>query len=185
MASNPPEPPVEKTVDNRQYVDLLNSWAAEKAKEKHVGNSEELLKVWRELSCHELYLVLSEAQQTRVIAYKAMNAYYKEFQDVQNGDRFLNMCEKALCAFNDINLDIRLLQTLPQLETCRALINSLQSKEKEKFTVLLNSYRSSIASISAGGDVSAGYNTSIRKQVADIEESITEIMYELQSLCQA
>ena len=132
----------------------------------------------------ELYLVLSEAQQTRVVAYKAMHAHYKEFQRTKNGAHFLSMCEKAICAFNDINVDIRLLQTIPQMEKCGQLIEGLQLKEKEKFTLLFNSYRSSIASMSSDDDCNTGFNAPTRMKIAELEESITEIMYELQSLCQ-
>ena len=165
--------------ENRKYVDLLNRWASEKVQERSVASVAP--KEWEGKSTQELFLVLNGAQETRVMAYKAVEMYFKEFRKTRNADVFLNICKRSLEAFNDINSDIRLLQKAQQFDKrCEKYIDRLQKKEKEKFELVFNWYRNEASAVAAGGE---GGTESIRSEVSTIEESITEILYELRSIC--
>ena len=175
------EPGGSSTVENRRYVDLLNEWAKEKVKAKSA--TPVAPKEWETMSIRELFVVLNGAQETRVMAYKAVEMYFKEFRKTRNADVFLNVCKRSLEAFNDINADIRLLQKSKQFdERCRAFIDKLQEKEKEKFQLVFNWYRKEATAV-AGGEDEFPSHESIRPKISEIEETITEILYELRCIC--
>ena len=95
----------------------------------------------------------------------------------------LEFSTKLFEAFNDINADIRLLQKSEQFdERCRNFIDKLQEKEKEKFQLVFNWYRKEATAVACGEEELPSHE-SIRPKISEIEETITEILYELRSIC--
>lgn len=125
---------------NRKYIDLLNSWAVKKAEEKkNITNVE---KQYLGKSKTDLWMVLKGAQETRVLAYKALDSFWDDFLTNKDSQTFQYYCEVAVRAFNDINSDIRCLQKMDSLVESKQLIDRLQDLEQEKFFKILGFYRS-------------------------------------------
>ena len=89
-----------------------------------------------------VWMVLKGAQETRVLAYQALDSFWKEFLKTKDFQTFQYYCELSMKAFNDINLDIRNLQKMDNLKVSKQLIDQLQTLEKKKFVKLLEFYRS-------------------------------------------
>ena len=62
---------------NRKYIDLLNSWAVKKAEEKK--NITDVEKQYLGKTKTDLWMVLKGAQETRVLAYKALESFWCDF----------------------------------------------------------------------------------------------------------
>ena len=125
---------------NRKYIDLLNSWAVKKAEEKkNITNVE---KQYLGKTKTDLWMVLKGAQETRVLAYKALESFWCDFLTSKDSQTFQYYCELAVKAFNDINTDIRCLQKMDSLAESKHLIDRLQDLEQEKFFKILEFYRS-------------------------------------------
>ena len=125
---------------NRKYIDLLNSWAVKKAEEKK--NITDVEKQYFGKTKTDLWMVLKGAQETRVLAYKALESFWCDFLTSKDSQTFQYYCELAVKAFNDINTDIRCLQKMDSLAESKHLIDRLQDLEQEKFFKILEFYRS-------------------------------------------
>ena len=125
---------------NRKYIDLLNSWAVKKAEEKK--NITDVEKQYLGKTKTDLWMVLKGAQETRVLAYKALESFWCDFLTSKDSQTFQYYCELAVKAFNDINTDIRCLQKMDSLAESKHLIDRLQDLEQEKFFKILEFYRS-------------------------------------------
>ena len=98
------------TSPNRKYIDLLNNWAVKKKEELEHYNTVKNEYVGK--TTNELWMVLKGAQETRVLAYQALDSFWKEFLKTKDFQTFQYYCELSMKAFNDINLDIRNLQKM-------------------------------------------------------------------------
>ena len=81
----------------------------------------------------DLWMVLKGAQETRVLAYKALESFWGNFLTNKDSKTFQYYCEIGCGAFNDINTDIRCLQKMDSLAESRQLIDRLQDLEQENF----------------------------------------------------
>jgi hypothetical protein len=126
---------------NRKYIDLLNNWAVKKKQENELVNKN-VENDYKSKSTGELWMILKGAQETRVLAYRALDSFWKDFLNTKDLQTFQYYCELSIRAFNDINKDIRNMQKVDSLKESKQLIDTLQELEKKKFIKLLEFYRS-------------------------------------------
>ena len=193
------------TSPNRKYIDLLNNWAVKKKEELEHYNTVKNEYVGK--TTNELWMVLKGAQETRVLAYQALDSFWKEFLKTKDFQTFQYYCELSMKAFNDINLDIRNLQQMDNLKVSKQLIDQLQTLEKKKFVKLLDFYRSiapmivkqalelkalspnAITPSTSEGIVDNErplldiYGTDIKQELQEMERDISEILQEIQINC--
>ena len=193
------------TSPNRKYIDLLNNWAVKKKEELEHYNTVKNEYVGK--TTNELWMILKGAQETRVLAYQALDSFWKEFLKTKDFQTFQYYCELSMKAFNDINLDIRNLQQMDNLKVSKQLIDQLQTLEKKKFVKLLDFYRSiapmivkqalelkalspnAITPSTSEGIVDNErplldiYGTDIKQELQEMERDISEILQEIQINC--
>ena len=74
------------TSPNRKYIDLLNNWAVKKKEELEHYNTVKNEYVGK--TTNELWMILKGAQETRVLAYQALDSFWKEFLKTKDFQTF-------------------------------------------------------------------------------------------------
>lgn len=82
---------------NRKYIDLLNNWAVKKKQENELVNKN-VENDYKSKSTGELWMILKGAQETRVLAYRALDSFWKDFLNTKDSQSFQYYCE-LLCMY--------------------------------------------------------------------------------------